>query len=70
MVLICTGVVVNVFEAVDVITILRGGAYEELNLSVGEALQKRSEVSSLAAPHELRSLTTHKGFSRHIHMFD
>ncbi|MCJ1248957.1 AMP-activated serine/threonine-protein kinase regulatory subunit [Trapelia coarctata] len=37
------GVVVNVFEAVDVITILKGGAYEELNLSVGEALQKRSE---------------------------
>lgn len=45
--------VVNVFEAVDVITILKGGAYEELNLSVGEALQKRSEVSLHQSPSAL-----------------
>ena len=39
-----TGVVVNVFEAVDVIMLIKGGAYEDLTLSVGEALQKRSPV--------------------------
>ena len=33
----------NVFEAVDVIAIIKGGAYEELTTSVGEALSKRSE---------------------------
>ena len=32
------------FEAVDVITLIKGGTYEGLNLNVGEALQKRSEV--------------------------
>ncbi|MCJ1363524.1 AMP-activated serine/threonine-protein kinase regulatory subunit [Acarospora aff. strigata] len=37
------GVVINVFEAVDVITLIKGGVYEDLNLKVGEALQKRSE---------------------------
>ena len=36
--------VVNVFEAVDVITLIKGGTYEDLSLNVGEALQKRSEV--------------------------
>ena len=42
--------VVNVFEAVDVITLIKGGIYggiyDELNLNVGEALQKRSDVRS------------------------
>ncbi|KAL2053518.1 hypothetical protein ABVK25_006170 [Lepraria finkii] len=38
------GVVTNVFEAVDVITLIKGGVYDDLNLNVGEALQKRSEV--------------------------
>ena len=38
------GVVTNVFEAVDVITLIKGGMYDELNLNVGEALQKRSDV--------------------------
>lgn len=33
----------NVFEAVDVITLIKGGMYEELELNVGEALQKRPE---------------------------
>ncbi len=32
------------FEAVDVITIIKGGVYDDLNLSVGEALLKRPEV--------------------------
>lgn len=35
------GVVYNVFEAVDVITLIKGGVYDELNLTVGEALSKR-----------------------------
>lgn len=35
--------VLNVFEAVDVISILKGGAYDELTTSVGEALSKRAE---------------------------
>lgn len=35
--------VLNVFEAVDVITLIKGGAYEELTTTVGEALSKRAE---------------------------
>ncbi len=33
----------NVFEAVDVIPCIRGGAYDELSATVGEALSKRAE---------------------------
>ncbi|PYH43806.1 AMP-activated serine/threonine-protein kinase regulatory subunit SNF4 [Aspergillus saccharolyticus JOP 1030-1] len=36
------GVVYNVFEAVDVITLIKGGVYDDLSLTVGEALKKRS----------------------------
>lgn len=44
------------FEAVDVITLIKGGVYDDLNLTVGEALKKRSPVCSLypcrlASPH-------------------
>lgn len=35
--------VLNVFEAVDVITIIKGGAYDGLDSSVGDALSKRSD---------------------------
>lgn len=35
----------NVFEAVDIIPCIKGGAYEELNGSVGDALCKRPEDS-------------------------
>ncbi|KAJ9139404.1 Nuclear protein SNF4 [Pleurostoma richardsiae] len=35
--------VLNVFEAVDVIPCIKGGAYDELSSSVGEALSKRAE---------------------------
>lgn len=35
--------VLNVFEAVDVIATIKGGSYEELTTSVGEALLKRPE---------------------------
>ena len=31
------------FEAVDVITLIKGGMYDDLDLNVGEALKKRSE---------------------------
>ena len=41
--LTCEGVVTNVFEAVDVITLIKGGMYDDLDLNVGEALKKRSE---------------------------
>ncbi|KAL8795121.1 MAG: hypothetical protein Q9195_002418 [Heterodermia aff. obscurata] len=37
------GVVTNVFEAVDIITLIKGNNYDELNLDVGEALTKRSD---------------------------
>ncbi|KAJ5587448.1 5'-AMP-activated protein kinase subunit gamma, partial [Penicillium hispanicum] len=36
------GVVYNVFESVDVIALIRGGVYDDLGLSVGEVLKKRS----------------------------
>ena len=45
--LITVGVVTNVFEAIDVITLIKGGIYDDLNLNVGEALQKRAEVGLL-----------------------
>ncbi|KAG0649008.1 5 -AMP-activated kinase subunit gamma [Hyphodiscus hymeniophilus] len=35
--------VLNVFEAVDVIAIIKGSAYDEITTSVGEALGKRAE---------------------------
>ena len=34
---------INVFEAVDVITLIKGGVYDDLNLTVGDALLKRSD---------------------------
>ncbi|KAF2156596.1 nuclear protein SNF4 [Myriangium duriaei CBS 260.36] len=40
------GTVINVFEAVDVIALIKGGVYDELNLTVGEALLKRAEEFS------------------------
>lgn len=43
-------VVLNVFEAVDVITIIKGGVYEDLELSVGEALRKRAGVCQSVWP--------------------
>ncbi|KAL0254595.1 AMP-activated serine/threonine-protein kinase regulatory subunit [Diplodia seriata] len=45
--LTCIGVVINVFESVDVITLIKGGVYDDLNLTVGEALLKRNDVSSV-----------------------
>lgn len=37
------GKLVNVYEAVDVLSLIRGGIYTDLTLSVGEALLRRSE---------------------------
>ena len=37
--------VLNVFEAVDIIPCIKGGAYEELDGTVGDALCKRSDDS-------------------------
>ncbi|VEU23417.1 DEKNAAC104640 [Brettanomyces naardenensis] len=34
---------INVYEAVDVLTLIKGGLYTDLTLSVGEALLKRSD---------------------------
>jgi 5'-AMP-activated protein kinase regulatory gamma subunit len=63
------GGVVNVFEAVDVISLIKGGVYDDLNLTVGEALLKRSEViysiSSLAII--MADLTT--GVPWHFHVY-
>ncbi|ROT38896.1 CBS-domain-containing protein [Sodiomyces alkalinus F11] len=39
------GRVLNVFEAVDIIPCIRGGAYDELSASVGDALCKRPDDS-------------------------
>lgn len=46
---IFTGVLLNIYESVDVLTLIKGGSYDDLNLSVGEALLKRPDVSR--APH-------------------
>lgn len=40
-------ILLNVFEAVDVIGLIKGGDYEALQLSVGEALCKRPNVRRL-----------------------
>jgi len=45
------GTVLNVFEAVDVIALIKGGDYDNLNLSVGKSLAMRSEVRSLTISH-------------------
>jgi CBS domain-containing protein len=42
------GTLLNVFEAVDVIALIKGGNYDDLTISVGLALNQRAEVSSEA----------------------
>lgn len=34
---------VNIYEAVDVLSLIKGGIYTDLSLSVGEALMRRPE---------------------------
>jgi len=47
------GIVINVFEAVDVIALIKGGVYDDLAMNVGEALLKRSEVRLTISPGQL-----------------
>lgn len=62
------GTVINVFEAVDVIAVIKGGNYDDLNLSVGEALLKRSEVgSSITLPTLMQELTS-PGLPRNLYL--
>jgi 5'-AMP-activated protein kinase regulatory gamma subunit len=51
--LTAVGTVLNVFEAVDVIALIKGGVYDDLSLTVGDALLKRSDVrySTLSCRH-------------------
>ncbi|CCK70906.1 AMP-activated serine/threonine-protein kinase regulatory subunit SNF4 KNAG_0F02410 [Huiozyma naganishii CBS 8797] len=37
------GVLLNVYEAIDVLGLIKGGIYNDLSLSVGEALMRRSD---------------------------
>jgi 5'-AMP-activated protein kinase, regulatory gamma subunit len=37
------GKLINVYEAVDVLSLIKGGIYTDLSLSVGEALLRRAE---------------------------
>jgi len=61
------GVVINVFEAVDVIPLIKGGSYEDLNLTVGEALLYRAEVLILN-PRSYNYTNHIPGLSRNFHL--
>jgi 5'-AMP-activated protein kinase regulatory gamma subunit len=37
------GVLLNIYESVDILTLIKGGTYDDLSLSVGEALLKRPD---------------------------
>lgn len=69
--LISTGVVLNVFEAVDVIALIKGGLYDDLNLTVGDALLKRSDVSSSVGSRvsSLGGANMFTGLPWHFHLF-
>ena len=58
------------FEAVDVITLIKGGVYDDLTLTVGDALLKRSDVRSSFQQKKNHLLIMHSGISRHIHLLD
>jgi hypothetical protein len=65
--------VINVFEAVDVIALIKGGVYEDLDLTVGEALLKRSDVSStmFIAPPSISAYPKFAiGFRWNLHLLD
>lgn len=40
------GRVINIYEAVDVITLIGSGLYQDLDLTVGQALLRRPDVGS------------------------
>ena len=64
------GTVLNVFEAVDVISLIKGGDYEKLNSSAGKALELRSEVCSPSNPPALNGkvVSQREGLPGHLHM--
>lgn len=68
------GIVYNVFEAVDVITLIKGGMYDDLSLSVGEALKKRSPVLPSCLELHLHLRKEHIngaiGLSGHLHLLN
>lgn len=71
LILFSPGIVYNVFEAVDVITLIKGGVYDDLNLSVGEALKKRSPVSYRDSVFPFRLLLTPlEGLSWNLYLLD
>ncbi|KAI5798892.1 hypothetical protein EDC01DRAFT_649634 [Geopyxis carbonaria] len=37
------GILLNIYESVDILTLIKGGLYDDLSLSVGEALLKRPD---------------------------
>lgn len=43
--------VLNVYEAIDILTLIKNGTYDELGLTVGEALLKRPDVSPSSYHH-------------------
>ena len=57
----------NVFEAVDVIMLIKGGHYADLELTVGEALLKRPPVRSSLHLGFIRP-NADAGVSRYIHL--
>lgn len=68
------GTVLNVFEAVDVIALIKGGDYDNLNLNVGKSLAMRSDVRILShvmlsnkPVHVLRNAVT-LGLPWHLHV--
>jgi hypothetical protein len=62
------GIVINVFEAVDVITLIKGGIYDDLNSTVGDALLKRSDVRHPHTPPHSNRLTSSLGIPRYLHL--
>lgn len=57
-----TGTVLNVFESVDVIALIKGGSYDDLNLTVGDALLKRSPVGPPCLPSQTNATHASQDF--------
>lgn len=60
--------VLNVFEAVDVIALIKGGVYDDLNLTVGDALLKRSDVRPAPTPSNHVRYLHVSGLPWHFHV--
>lgn len=55
------------FEAVDVITLIKDTNYDNLNLNVGEALQKRQEVCR-SISNSVERIDSVEGLSRNLYV--